>query len=1243
MNTTSLIQGLHARPISSLGIGILFFILFNLSSYKALSQASQSFENIETVLNCGLIFCFYSDPDDPSTQHELMDANGIPVRLAGSGSNMGFLTEFVPSRTGLSGEDGLSDTDAFGVAGPGAISAELMTTAPAGEQAFLMDDPDGQVNLYFDYVNLAGTSNPEMSLQYFLSLSSWEISDGANDRLYVRVEIDNCAQATTITLLDTDGGGPGGGGNGDINDLNIENAWNTLSTSLQPYIGCRAQLIIEFDSNSSNEELGIDNIIFTEGVREDFLLNPCPDLDNDGVCDQDDICFGDNSTGDSDGDGICNDLDICDGGNDNDDADDDGIPDFCDLCFGDNSTGDSDGDGICDDLDVNIFGTSFEEPDGLDFIYVDSGDPQVPHFLENNPGDPLVNYTYMGGELGFTSFFIPTRDFNGISTGLGLTDGNEVGVTPENSVIGAYTDGDQGFKFEDTDGIMRLALDALDLNNSIDPSVSIDYFLRSSDYEFSDGVQDNFRIYVDVDQGSSTIDLINTTGNDLDDLGIEGSWNTLTADLPVGSLVRLIIEVDFNSTAEELFIDNIVFTGGGAVVAGPPCIPPFISAFNSSVDEICPGELVDLSIEGVLNDATEWRWYTESCGGTLVGTGTSIQVSPTSTTTYFVRGEGACNGTSGLCQSRTITVNPATYNVTSTTIPPSCPEVSSGAFPDGSFSISISDMGCCFGARYDVAVSPIPGSTTLGNTPAPPALSEFLDVSSGDYAFPLVSSGAYRVAISVREGCQPLTDPQFFVVMVPDPADTQEPNAGCQNIAVNLNTNGLAAIVPSDVELGSTDNCDVNPLPISVSPSIFTCDDIGPNLVTLTVSDLSGNTATCSALVNVVGEPGPTVICQDIIIALDDETQTGELVGDGMVSIDVEDVDGGSFNTCGDLLLSLDVDNFTCSDINMPNTFNYLGQTLSTGEVTVLLTGEDNEGLTSTCAAVVTVIDTIRPTAICQDFEVALDANGNLNLAASDIDAGSEDICGIGSLNFVTTNNQLLPTIELGCEEIGETTLTLQVTDVNGNTNRCTSVISIIDNNAPEAICQDIMIELDQFGLAEIDPEELDGGSTDNCDILSFSASPTSFSSADIGTNTVLFTVTDAAGNSATCASTVEVAEEISLILNCPPEQMAFYDENCSLVLPDYTTFATVFDKNDPNPVVTQIPAPGTVVSENTTVSIIAVSNDGDSLSCDFDVMIMDTIPPVSVCNPITVTLDDNGFYQLTDEDVSPYYRRLYG
>src|SRR5690606_5620721 len=72
-------------------------------------------------------------------------------------------------------------------------------------------------------------------------------------------------------------------------------------------------------------------------------------------------------------------------------------------------------------------------------------------------------------------------------------------------------------------------------------------------------------------------------------------------------------------------------------------------------DEICNGGNITLTANGgSLGDGADWKWYSGSCGGILVGTGASVTVSPSSTTTYFVRAEGTCNTTT--CVSITVTV-----------------------------------------------------------------------------------------------------------------------------------------------------------------------------------------------------------------------------------------------------------------------------------------------------------------------------------------------------------------------------------------------------------------------------------------------------------------------------------------------------------------------------------------------------------------------------------------------------------
>ncbi|MBS1594265.1 MAG: T9SS type A sorting domain-containing protein [Bacteroidetes bacterium] len=74
---------------------------------------------------------------------------------------------------------------------------------------------------------------------------------------------------------------------------------------------------------------------------------------------------------------------------------------------------------------------------------------------------------------------------------------------------------------------------------------------------------------------------------------------------------------------------------------------------------ICSGGSSTLTYSGgSLGTGATAQWYTGSCGGTFVGSGNSLSVSPTSTTTYYVRYEdpSPCS-TNTTCAQTTVTVN----------------------------------------------------------------------------------------------------------------------------------------------------------------------------------------------------------------------------------------------------------------------------------------------------------------------------------------------------------------------------------------------------------------------------------------------------------------------------------------------------------------------------------------------------------------------------------------------------------
>jgi gliding motility-associated-like protein len=61
---------------------------------------------------------------------------------------------------------------------------------------------------------------------------------------------------------------------------------------------------------------------------------------------------------------------------------------------------------------------------------------------------------------------------------------------------------------------------------------------------------------------------------------------------------------------------------------------------------VCPGQQVTLTVQGgALGTNAYWEWYAVNCGSTPIGTGNTIQVFPTSQTTYFVRAVGLCGNT----------------------------------------------------------------------------------------------------------------------------------------------------------------------------------------------------------------------------------------------------------------------------------------------------------------------------------------------------------------------------------------------------------------------------------------------------------------------------------------------------------------------------------------------------------------------------------------------------------------------
>jgi hypothetical protein len=97
-----------------------------------------------------------------------------------------------------------------------------------------------------------------------------------------------------------------------------------------------------------------------------------------------------------------------------------------------------------------------------------------------------------------------------------------------------------------------------------------------------------------------------------------------------------------------------------------------------------------------------------------------------------------------------------------------------------------------------------------------------------------------------------------------------------------------------------------------------------------------------------------------------------------------------------------------------------------------------------------------------------------------------------------------------------------------------------------------------------------------------------------------------------------------SCMLGQIPAQYIFVGENCSAVLPSYLDRVTATD-NCVLASLIQTPAAGTVLTSAMMVNrveIKATDNSGNSSSVSFDVVLIDTIPPVLTVDSVLITGD---------------------
>ncbi|MCT8338557.1 HYR domain-containing protein [Flavobacteriaceae bacterium TK19130] len=514
--------------------------------------------------------------------------------------------------------------------------------------------------------------------------------------------------------------------------------------------------------------------------------------------------------------------------------------------------------------------------------------------------------------------------------------------------------------------------------------------------------------------------------------------------------------------------------------------------------------------------------------------------------------------------------------------------------------------------------------------------------------------------------------------------DSVAPVANCvAPFTVQLDGSGTASITAADIDNGSTDNCGIASTSIDVTD--FTCADVGPNTVTLTVTDVNGNTSTCTTTITVEDSVAPVANCVAPF--------TVQLDASGTANITAADIDNGSTDNCGIASTSIDVTDFSCSDVGA-NTVTLTvtdvngntstctttvtvediiapsiacpaditvntdagdcfatvtfptpialdncdidtveqtaglpsGSQFPVGVNTIEFMATDANGNSSTCSFTITVTDNEAPVAVCQEITIQLDANGIAGITAADVDGGSIDQCGVASTAIDIDT--------FDCSDVGANDVVLTVTDVNGNSSTCTAVVTVEDVTAPVVACQDITVELDPItGLATVLGTDIDNGSTDACGIASYDLDMDTFDCSNIGDNTVVLTVTDTNGNVETCTATVTVQDNTSPELVCQ-------DFTIEIGADGFTTLdpSDVIASNEDACGIQTVAVDITEFScadigTPVTVQVFSQDSNGNTSTCTATVTAVDVHAPVVTC-PADQTVDPgegNLFYILPD------------
>ncbi|GAB3196930.1 hypothetical protein GCM10027293_10330 [Pontibacter aydingkolensis] len=472
------------------------------------------------------------------------------------------------------------------------------------------------------------------------------------------------------------------------------------------------------------------------------------------------------------------------------------------------------------------------------------------------------------------------------------------------------------------------------------------------------------------------------------------------------------------------------------------------------------------------------------------------------------------------------------------------------------------------------------------------------------------TAGTYTVSVIDLFGCSAISDP-----IIVDATDDINPIAKVKNITIALDANESATVTAADIDDGSYDNCST--ISLSLSQSTFSCSDVGKVIpVTLTVTDGNNNVSSAIAQVTVTDPNSycnstPVAVGREITVQADENCQgTAEAIM----------FDGGSTDEDGDELT------FSVA----PAGPYILGLT------SVVLTVRDSKGAISTTNASVTVKDETKPVLSTAPADIIVYTGSSATsctATATWTTLTATDNCG-----GVTVSSNFEPGIEF---PIGTTTVTYTAVDGAGNKSEKSFTVTVVDNTNPTLTAPAAIVRNTDAGKCDAEISNL--GSPvfgDNCAGATVSNNaPTVFPK---GTTTVIWTVTDAAGNTATATQTVTVEDkENPVITTLQNITKANDDSECGAVVTFTGPTAT---DNCSDVIVTQtdntdLTSGSTFPVGTTLLEYTATDAAGNTAVTTFSVTVTNAVPAIDLVSattdPIAVNTSINLGVAYTDNNIT--------